>query len=294
MFRGFLFCLFLWCMPIGLLAQQKFSLYAGTGYQGGNSRWSIAGNSNGTNPDIYSELIWKNLQSVTLQAGAAYRFYRQWGLRVEYAEAFLQSGKVTDTDYGADHRQQPVYNGVFKDNKGHLTTFDAALTYTINLPGKWSLTPSLGYVYNRQALYILPASINDPANLHSTYTARWQGLLAGVEAAFQVSRRLGITPSLQYDQLRYNAVANWNLISQFRHPVSFTHTANGYTLRPAAQVYYTVNAHTKLYLQGHYAYWDTGHGADQLFLATGETDHTRLNGVTRHEGGAGLGVLFSW
>ncbi|SCC19051.1 hypothetical protein GA0116948_104148 [Chitinophaga costaii] len=275
------------------MAQEKINLYAGAGYQNSNSRWSIAGNSNGGNPNIYSELIWKNLQSATVQVGGTYRFYKQWGLRAEYGEAFIQGGRVTDTDYGADNRQQPVYKGVFKDDKGHFTSFHAALTYTFQLH-HWYLTPMLGYVYNRQALYILPSHAGDPSDLHSTYNARWQGLLVGVEAMFYAGKRMTICPSLQYDPLQYDATANWNLITQFSHPKSFTHAANGYTLQPALQVNYTVHTHVKIFARAQYAYWKTGHGTDKLFLTTGETDVTQLNGVIRHEGGALLGIMFTW
>lgn len=290
-FRGLLLLIFV-CMTHSLLAQQQFSVYMAPGYQVASSRWSIAGNSNGTNPNIYSELIWKNLQCTNLQAGIGYQ-YKQWGVRINYSESFTQSGDVTDTDYGADNRRQPVYEGAFQDNKGHQLQVDAALTCTFHLHGA-DLTPMLGYVFNEQNLYVLPKQASDPANLRSTYNAKWQGLLTGVEALFTLGKRFDLTPSLYYYQLHYTADANWNLITQFQHPRSFSHKANGYALKPTLRLDYKLRPQLRIFLKGDYAYWNTGKGTDELFLTSGQVDYTQMNGARRQEGGVALGIVFSF
>ena len=271
----------------------RFSISVGGGYQVENSNWSIAGNSNGTNPNIYSELMWKKLQSPTVQASASWRFYKAFSLRAGFSRAFIQSGKVTDTDYGKDDRQQPVYNGVFKDDKGNITAYTATLAYTFSHT-RYTLTPLLGYMYNRQALYVLPADAGTPADLNTTYTARWQGATIGLEATWLANKHFSLTPSVQYYQLQYDATANWNLITQFQHPVSFTHAANGFAIAPGVQAAYHINAHTQIFLNGHYTHWDTGHGRDVLYLTSGEVDHTRLNEVKRDDTGVAAGITFSW
>lgn len=290
-FRGLLLLVSV-CITNGLMAQQKLSLYVAPGYQVANSRWSIAGNSNGANPNIYSELIWKNLQCANVQAGIGYQ-YKQWGVRFNYNGSFIQSGDVTDTDYGADNRRQPVYEGVFQDDKGYLLNIDAAITYTFHLHGV-DLTPMLGYVLSKQNLYVLPKQASDPANLRSTYNAKWQGLLTGVEAVFPLGKRFALTPSLYYYQLHYTADANWNLITQFQHPRSFAHKANGYALKPALRLDYKLHSYLSIFLKGDYAYWNTGKGTDELFLTSGQVDYTQMNGARHQEGGVALGVAFSF
>lgn len=289
-FRGLLLLISV-CITNSLMAQ-KISFYIAPGYQAANSRWSIAGNSNGTNPNIYSELIWKDLQCANLQAGIGYQ-YKQWGVRLNYNESFTQGGKVTDTDYGADDRKQPVYEGVFQDNKGHLLNLDVTFTYKF----KWknvTLTPLLGAIYNAQNLYVLPKYASTPADLRSTYFAKWKGALIGAEATFTVSPRFDITPALQYDQLKYTADANWNLITQFQHPRSFSHNANGYALKPSLQLDYKLKRDSRIFLRGNYAYWNTGAGTDALYLNSGQVDYTQLNGVRRTEYGLSMGYAASF
>lgn len=292
---SFLLLCFIFCSSV-LHAQytgQTFNITVSSGYQVENSSWSIAGNTAGTNPNVYSELKWKKLQSVLVQAHASWRFYKAFRIGVDVSRAYTQSGKVTDTDYGQDNRQDPVYHGVFKDDKGNTSMVHAVLSYTFVHP-HYTITPSLGYVYNRQALYVLPSDANTPADLHSTYTATWKGAVAGVSASLMANRRIILIPAFDYYQLQYDAKANWNLITQFQHPVSFTHTANGYALAPSLRVQYTCNAHTKIFIKGNYTYWNTGHGTDVLYLNSGETDHTQLNAAKRDGMALTAGISYGW
>src|ERR1700748_1190660 len=72
----------------------RFSLLSG--YQQENFRWSIAGNSSGTNPDIYSELIWKNLSGPLAGAELEFNVWRSFWIRSSISRLFFVSGKVTD------------------------------------------------------------------------------------------------------------------------------------------------------------------------------------------------------
>src|SRR5882757_1942569 len=81
--------------PCGANAQ-KLTFSLSSGYQSEDFRWSIAGNSQGTNPNIYSELKWKSLSGPVLGMELGWRFWRSFVLRSSFSRLFIVSGAVTD------------------------------------------------------------------------------------------------------------------------------------------------------------------------------------------------------
>lgn len=94
----------------------------------------------------------------------------------------------------------------------------------------------------------------------------------------------------RYSQVRYKASADWNLIHTFSHPESFRHTANGYGIRAHMAMLYHASAILSLGIKSIYSRWQTGRGIDELYLATGESQQTQLNGVRSR----GWQVLVEW
>jgi hypothetical protein len=96
--------------------------------------------------------------------------------------------------------------------------------------------------------------------------------------------------SLRYNQIRYKASANWNLIREFSHPESFRHTANGYGIMAQASLLYHVQGIHSIGITGSYSCWQTGHGIDELYFAAGGSRQTQLNEVRS----VGFGVMVEW
>ena len=109
-----------------------------------------------------------------------------------------------------------------------------------------------------------------------------------------INKKLELETQLSYYQLNYHAKANWNLIAEFQHPVSFTHSAKGYALTSKLNLSYTVTARTSLLLGGTYSYWTTGKGTDTLYLANGNINTTILNGVNRNGYGVTFGIQLTF
>jgi hypothetical protein len=257
---------------------EKLQLAVTTGYRQDNLRWSIAGNANGQNPNVLSELRWQSVAGPVTGVQLKYRSYNHWQLEGEYEHTFFLSGKVTDTDYGGNDRTNSVYAQQFNAAKGGADRWLAGFAYHLSVTNKFSITPSAGYGLFHQALYLVgnTAPLNE---LNSSYKTTWSGPYCQVLCATGLTKRLSITTGFRYNQVRYRASANWNLIREFRHPESFRHTANGYGINIHTGLLFRAAQKHSIGITGSYSRWQTGRGIDELYLANGEPEQTQLNEV---------------
>jgi hypothetical protein len=265
-----------------------------SGYQQENFRWSIAGNSSGNNPTIYSELIWKQLSGPLAGVEGEWNFWRSFSIRSAFSRLFIVSGKVTDMDYQGDNRTDRSYYGAFDSNKGNTLSWRTSLEYKILLTPSISLSPDIGYVLHTQSLFLLSDDASLGNNkLRSTYATVYKGVTIGLRAAFTLKKKFSIEPSLLYDQVKYRGKADWNLIPSFDHPLSFEDIANGYDLEAALKGGYAWNDHCSLFLSGNYFYGNMGKGTDRLYQTNGQQPLTQFNGALRHFWGIRLGISLS-
>jgi hypothetical protein len=267
----------------------KLQLSIAGGYGQESLRWSIAGDANGRNPNILSELRWKGVGGSVTTANIRFGLFDHWQLEGDYEHMFFSSGKVYDTDYGGNDRTNEVYTAQFNAGKGGADYWQAGLTNQIPVTGKFSITPSAGYAIFHQSLYIYgyAATFSD---LNSTYKTTWMGPYGQVLCSIELTKKLCMDAALRYSQVRYRASANWNLIQAFSHPESFRHTANGYGIDTQASLLYRVSGVHAIGIKGSYARWQTGHGTDELYLVTGGSEQTQLNEVRS----VGWQVMVEW
>jgi hypothetical protein len=266
-----LFCVHT-CMAQDLAGKLQLSITGGYGQQ--NLRWSIAGNANGQNPNILSELKWKNVGGPVTAACMRWSFYGGWQLEGEYERLFFLSGKVSDTDYGSDDRTNEVYSAQLRAGRGGAGSWQAGLAYRIPVTNEFSITPSAGYGTFYQSFYLFGFN-----GLNSTYKTKWTGPYVQALCSIGVTKKLFANAGLHYSQVQYRASANWNLISAFSHPESFRHTANGYGINAHASVLYRASGMHSIGIKGSYSRWQTGRGIDELYLAAGGSQQTQLNEV---------------
>ncbi|HTI10075.1 MAG TPA: hypothetical protein VL832_16015 [Puia sp.] len=269
-----------------------FSLLSG--YQHEDFRWSIAGDINGNNPNIYSELIWKQLAGPIAGIEGEWNFWKSFSLRSSYSRLFIVSGKVTDMDYQGDNRTSRSYYGAFDSNKGNSAAWRTTLDYKIDLTPSLSIVPSLGYVLHTQSLFLLSDDASLGSNkLRSTYATTFKGGTLGVRAIIAVGKRGAIEPSLLYDQVKFRGKADWNLIPTFSHPLSFEDDANGYNIEGGLKGSYTCSRFFDLFLSANYLYGNTGKGTDRLYLTNGQQPLTQFNGALRHFWGIHAGLKWN-
>ena len=273
--------------------QKKLQLDLSTGYQREDLKWSIAGNLDGQNPNIYSELQWKKVGGQSIGAALQWNFWNKLMLMGAYQHVSIQSGTVRDNDYTGDNRTNPAYDQLFDADKGFTRDLAIGLGYKLIDNETFSLTPYAGYSASKQSLHLLDRS-GQYADLNSTYDTDWKGAFVKAIAGLKLSKKLTATATIAYHQADYNSKADWNLIPSFQHPVSYRHTAKGYGIAADASVAYNITKNIAVNLGGGYFTWQTGEGIDELFLASGGSDKTQLNDVNRKGYKLSVGVVLNY
>lgn len=274
-------------------AQQGLRITTDFGYSSEDFRWSIAGNLSGTTPNVYSELKWKGVAGPALNVGIQFKLWKKFGAEGLYGRQFSSAGKVNDTDYGLDNRTDPIYNGNFSSDKGYTDAWKAGINYQLISGNIFSLMPSAGYGVSRQELFLVDHSGMYP-NLNSSYTTSWSGPYLRALAMIKLGGPLRLSADVIYNQVSYKATANWNLITQFQHPISYRHSASGFGVEAHGKLLIQVTNKTNIALGAGYFNWQTGTGTDQLYLQSGQTDKTQLNEAIRNGFDVTAGLMVSF
>jgi len=261
--------------------REKVQLSFRTGWQQESYHWSIAGNSSGQNPNVYSELKWRRISGPVMRLAISWNLWRWLSLYADGSRLFITGGKVTDTDYQGDNRQHVTYQGVFDSDKGNAASWSLGAGGCILDNGLFSLSPILGYGVHTQALYLVDHS-GVYTQLNSSYKTHWKGPYLKVISTLWLGPHWQASAGLAYHQVVYTASADWNLINTFSHPVSFRHNANGYGIDANAELHYRLTHLLSCSLGGGYFNWQTGRGTDELYLSAGGTDKTQMNGAFRN------------
>lgn len=269
-----------YCKTVHAQEADKLQVSASAGYQRENFHWSIAGDMNGQNPNVYSELKWKNISGIKWGAALQWNFCNRFLFAGNYDRSSITSGTSNDTDYSGDNRTNPVYNQNFSSNKGSTSAWSAGVGYKLIENKIWRLTPYAGYGINDESYYLLGDEGNF-GQLNTSYKPQWKGPFIRLVSNVQLMKHLAVLGDITYNQVKYNAAANWNLIQSFQHPVSFRQTANGYGLNIEAGLAFDINRYLAINAGAGYFNWETGNGTDTLYLANGTTEKTQMNGATR-------------
>ncbi len=268
-----------------------------TGYRVDDLDWNIAGNLNGTSPNIMSELTWTDLDSLQLKVGGKGTINRVLYLRGSLNFGWVFSGDVQDSDYSGDNRTLEWSRS--NNNAEDSTVFDAtvAFGYPFKLASdKFRLIPLAGFSYSEQNLKmkdglqtvrdsaLAPVGVTPPplgpfASLDSTYDTKWFGPWVGLDLSLKATDKIILFAGFEYHWADYEAEANWNLRADLAHPKSFEHEADGTGFLITAGADYIFSGPWSLGLELNYQDWSTDAGIDQQFNSDGTIAVTRLNEV---------------
>ncbi len=282
----------------------EMDIYLDVGYRQDSLQWTIADRDN--NPNILSELKWDNLDIALIEAGSRLTLPSRWVIDGRFAYGTIVDGKNQDSDYNGNDRTQEFSRSNNLADDGN--TLDASLALGYRFPvfparhGKpwWSITPEVGFSYHVQNLKIRRGYQTIPATgyfggLDSSYDASWYGPWAGVDSEVNISDWVSLNASFEYHYAYYNATANWNLRTDFQHPKSFEHEAEGTGIVASAGGQIRINPKLRLQFSVDYQNWKANQkGIDTTYFSSGTVSETRLNEVNWDSLGANIGLRYAF
>lgn len=296
-------------MPAVPAQARETSFEISTGYRTDTLQWSIAADRTGTTtPNILSELTWSDLRIADLTLSGRFTDPTGEQLRVMAGYGEIYRGKNQDSDYSGNNRTFEWSRSENRSDGDNVLDLSVAGGHRIELRGAFTVTPLLGYSYHEQNLRMTDGNqtVSEPASapsgfspqpvgpfagLNSTYKARWKGPWLGLEATKALNASVSAALELQYHWADYYGVADWNLRSDFAHPKSFEHEADGEGAVMALSLYLPVEPRRWTgNITFDYQKWKTEPGIDRVFHANGAVSTTRLNEVTWKSWSISLGL----
>jgi hypothetical protein len=255
-----------------------------------NFRWNIAGDSNGRNPNILSELSWEAIRIEELRLAAEAEAFRM-SFQGYFAVGRIISGRNQDSDYFGDNRTMEVSRSNNVADMGRTQDYRFSLGFPVGDLKQGRMTPRLGWGQALERLSttngnqtIATAGLTPPLGpfpgLNGRYEHRWRGILLGVDAGTKIVPRLEVAGSFRfYPQLNYLADADWNLRPDIAHPKSFEHTANGKGWDLDLSAFYDLGEGMDFGVEMDWRHWRASNGTDRTFYPDGSSFDTRLNEV---------------
>lgn len=276
------------------------------GYRVDKLDWNIAGNAAGRDPNILSELNWKDLK--IWQVGGSAKIavandivdYRTY-IRASLDYGWITDGTVRDSDYHQDNRTLEIFRSFSDTNDDNVLDSSIGLGFERDY---WQNRVTLGwlggYSYHEQNLRLTNSMqyipVQEPVRgLNSTYKTKWWGPFAGIDLAIRPSPRFTLFGSAEYHWADYRAQANWNLRADFSHPLSFQHDANKADgLVGTIKGSYAFSRGWTLDLSFDYHDFTARDGRDRAFMADGTTTAVKLNEVNWTSYATTLGVTYNF
>ncbi|MEK6791658.1 MAG: TonB-dependent receptor [Deltaproteobacteria bacterium] len=267
------------------LAESGVDLTLGAGYRHDTLDWNIAGDTSGANPNILSELTWKDIESYQVKLTGKANIKDIVYLRGYANYGWIYSGENQDSDYLADNRAGEYSRSNNKSDSGNVSDYSIGgglLTRYANPEGVIEFAPMVGWSQHRQNLRITDGYQTIPATgafkgLDSSYRARWHGPWYGVDLSYK-HPRFTVSGAFEYHfNGKYYATANWNLRSDFQRPRSFEHFADGKGRVGSVDASFALTKRISLTAGGRYQKWRTEMGIDRTYFSNGVIADTRLN-----------------
>ena len=288
-----------------------FDVGVAGGYREDRLDWNIAGDSDGRNPNVLSELKWRNIEIGQVKLSSKFTLPRVLHLRGSVGYGWVAGGDNRDSDYLGDDRTLEYSRTDNDADHGSVWDLSAAVGYPIEFGREIAiaLRPLIGYSYHRQNFTITdgdqtvatPGLTQDAgpfAGLDSHYDASWYGPWVGLEVGVTAAvssefiRRVEGFLAWEVHRADYRAQADWNLRQDLSHPNSFRHRADGVGYVFSAGLNLFVSPRWMLTTEATYQSWSTNHGRHRVYFADGDTADTRLNEVDWRSVALSVGVAY--
>jgi len=270
--------------------------FAGAGLQ--RFHYHIAGNEQGLNPNILSELIWRN--NLTSELGASLEVkWQRLNFRSGYSISHNQSGTVSDIDYAEDNRQSVFSDRTFSNHKGKGHQLSISAGYDLPVRKNLILNLFLTCQFQKNTLYLLnqkhlrQQDENYLPSLNSYYRYHLPGFGGGMLIDYHCRRLIEFNIEARLQRIVYSATGSWNLREDFAQPDSYLHRGRGIQIAVIPQIRLLISRHSKIGLSYSYSSLNVSNGRDRLLLADGIEQLTRLNEVAGRKSALHLTMNFS-
>jgi len=259
-----------------------YSLYIGVSKQ--NFSYNIAGNEEGTNPNILSELKWNRTLTKEIGGNLNARYKR-----VIFKSTLLYSktikGNISDIDYAEDNRSSIFSQQYLSNHKGsgYITKF--LLGYSLINRNSYVIDLLMSYEHVSNKLFLLNKkhlTENDPnyqPDLNSYYKYQHPNLGGVVNSSYSINKFINLSLELGVYRTFYYAYGNWNLRKDFKQPVSYEHKGKGLKLSSSIATNIILTNCLGLSLGYSFVKQNLKNGKDVLFLANGGALKTQLNQI---------------
>lgn len=277
------------------------------GYRVDSLDWSIsgAGNPAGSDPNILSELEWREMDILQLSGkfstvntdGVYFRGVANYGWALD--------GSNRDSDYAGSDRTLEFSRSVSDVDGSRVLDVSGGLGFTFMAgeSDQYRINPMVGYSYHRQDLRMKNgnqtlwdssnAVIYNPvlagerplgpfAGLNSRYDAEWYGPWLGADMFLDLQNGAMAFARLEGHLVNFWAEADWNLRTDFAHPVSFEQDADGYGwVLELGWMDIASRHHWAWGVSASLQSWSTDAGTDRTFFSDNTSFEGRLNEVNR-------------
>lgn len=292
------------------------SLYVhfANGYRVDELDWNIHSSVRGiTDPNVLSELEWKDLSIYQMTGGAEYTHRSGFakGAHVEISGAYgwILSGDNQDSDYLENDRANEFSRSNNDAGDGNVTSFEAAIgwEFSPDLLGKYThfgITPLVGYQRETQDLTMKDGNqtVTSPQvglplgpfpGLDSRYETVWDGPFAGFKVAAEWPEHC-VALRVKYISADYEGEGYWNLRANLAQNPSFLHKADGDGIDLSANYNWRFYDGFELFLDAAYQSWSAEDGVDITFASSGAELVTGLNEVNWKSQSYMVGLAYRW
>jgi len=292
-----------------ITSDPRIELEISYGYRQDQLDWNIAGNRQGENPNVLSELIWEDLLIHEMRLGIRTTLNQPiyFGGSIHYGK--IVDGKNQDSDYAADNREMEFSRSNNNADEGITLDGSVGIGYNFRLLSKSiNLIPQVGYSIHKQNLTMTDGyqtitwaggpPLGSFDGLDSTYETQWWGPWIGIDLVVNIVKFVNYLPPLsiragyEYHWAEYSAQADWNLREDFRHPNSFEHEINGTGSLMGVELGAHITDLWSFTLGYETEAWTAKDGIDRVFLTDGTTISTRLNQINWESTTVQFGFMF--
>lgn len=251
--------------------------------------FNFAGDMDGKNPNVQSELKWTDLKIYEVRLNGKSDINDKSFVEGSVGYGWIHSGHNQDSDYATDNRTGMFSRSENNAGNGHVVDGSIGYGYYIDKRKNSKTAFVTGYSVNKQALritdgdqtysdfYYQSQPIGPFSGLNSTFDTRWHGPYIGLSFEKQASKKIKILTRFEYHFTKYHAEGNWNLSSAYAHPKSIEQSASGYGTVFSVGSEYQMDKEWALKAKINFSRFKSKDGLHKAFVANGTSAETRLN-----------------